>query len=369
MLYEVRYPAVLDRKRTALRLLLVIPLLLIWLPLQLLVAGALVAGWLAVVATRTYPRWLYAGLAGALGFGARIEAYALLMTDRYPGFGEGKGPVRLGWAEPPDRRLSRWRVALWKSALLIPHAVALILLSFAQLAVTAVAWVAILNTRRFPPDLFAFSTGVNRWRYRVLGYYASFNDRFPPFNPWPDAGPASPLTVLACGACGLAVAGLVAGILLAPAATSGDDAQDVSYVALQNNGAAQGWTFAVGPSNDPDFIVSLLSVEDPDSETARALGVGFGDRAVVFELDYENRTSSPLTVEPGSSSVSLDGEEVPPDATPVIITVAGRSAPAPIQPGERASVRFTFVIPEDAFVEALTVQPPLQSREVIFRFE
>ena len=365
MLYEVRYPQVLSRKNTALRPFMVIPLLLIWLPLQLLVAGALVAGWFAVIATRTYPRWLYAGLAGALGFGARIEAYALLMTDRYPGFGESKGPVRLGWAEPPDRRLSQWRVALWKTALLVPHVVALLALSFAQLVVTIIAWFAILQSRRFPPELFAFSAGINRWRYRVVGYYASFNDRYPPFNPWPDAGPAAPLTVLACGTLGLVVVGLIAGIFLAPAATSGSNAIEVSYAELQANSSENGWTFAFGPAGDPGFTVTLLGVEDPDDRTAQALGVGSGDRALGFDLDYENRSSSPQTVQPGSATLGLDGA---PNATAVVITVSGRSAPAEIQPGERAAVRITFVIPDEATVNELRLEPPWQSRQVVFQF-
>jgi hypothetical protein len=370
MLYEVRAPHAMDRTSTALRLFYMIPLLLIWLPLQLLIGGALVAGWCAVAATRTYPRWLYAGLAGAIGFGARIEAYALLFTDRYPGFGEGKGPVRLGWAEPPDRRLSRWRVCFWKTALLIPHFVALIGLTFAQAVVTVVAWFAILQSRRYPPDLLAFSAGINRWRYRVVGYYASFNDRYPPFNPWAEAGPANPLTVLACGACGLAVAGLIAGLLFAPEASNGNDSLTLSYEDLRaGNSDTAGWAFASGPSDSPNFVVTLLGVEDPDTETADALHVGAGDRAVNFELEYENLSTTERVVEAGSASLKIEGGSDGNSAQPVLITAGGQAVPASVNPGELATVRFTFVIPADATVQELEIAPPWESGSVTFRFE
>ena len=55
--------------------------------------------------------------------------------------------------------------------------------------VTFIAWWAILATGRYPRGLFGFVTGVQRWQFRMAGYFASYNDRFPPYSLSEESGP------------------------------------------------------------------------------------------------------------------------------------------------------------------------------------
>jgi hypothetical protein len=74
---------------------------------------------------------------------------------------------------------------LWlvKWLLAIPHFIALFFLWGAFLAVSVVAFFAILIKGHYPRGLFGFNVGVLRWTWRVgfYSYSALATDRYPPF--------------------------------------------------------------------------------------------------------------------------------------------------------------------------------------------
>jgi hypothetical protein len=77
----------------------------------------------------------------------------------------------------------RW-VWLFKWLLIVPHAVVLFFLTIASVAVTVIAFFAILFTGKYPRGMFDFNVGVMRWGWRVSfwSYSALGTDKYPAFS-------------------------------------------------------------------------------------------------------------------------------------------------------------------------------------------
>ena len=199
---EIDYPGQMDRLTTFFRLIWAIPILIIQGLLSGvgstryvteagkvvetsaggIGAGLFVATVLMILFRQRYPRWWF-DFALELGrLGARIMAYLLLLTDRYPSTTEAQS-VHLEVVYPDaEHDLGRW-MPLVKWLLLLPHYVVLFLLGVAVMLVTIVAWFAILFTGTYPRGLFDFVVGVGRWSARVWAYgFLLATDTYPPFS-------------------------------------------------------------------------------------------------------------------------------------------------------------------------------------------
>jgi hypothetical protein len=110
----------------------------------------------------------------------RAVAYLLLLRDEFPPFGEGAYAAVLTLPSsdmPRDRMTVASRVFL-----AIPHIVVLWLLGVALAVTTLIAWVWILFTGNYPPNLYRFAVGVLRWSTRVEAYLLLLHDEYPPFS-------------------------------------------------------------------------------------------------------------------------------------------------------------------------------------------
>lgn len=202
---DVDYSPVLDRVSTALRFIYVIPIAIIlglvvqgfdgWGPAEdrgggdTILEALFVATALMLVVRLRYPRWWFDFLLALHRFSARVAAYALLLTDRYPST-EDEQAVHLELDYPETWRLNRW-LPLVKWILAIPHYLVLGVLSVGVVLATAVAWFVVIFTGRYPRELFDFVVGVGRWALRVQAYaFLLLTDEYPPFSLRADPRPA-----------------------------------------------------------------------------------------------------------------------------------------------------------------------------------
>ena len=199
---EVDYSDQLNRVTTLFRVVLIIPIVIIYEVLTAgvtrtvydqsgevvstttggIAAGLFLATLLMILFRQRYPRWWFDFALELARFGARIGAYFVLLTDKYPSTVEEQD-VHLEIDYPDvERDLNRW-LPLVKWLLAIPHYLVLIVLSVGAFFAVVFAWFAILFTGRYPRGLFDFVVGVGRWWLRVEAYaFLLVTDRYPPFS-------------------------------------------------------------------------------------------------------------------------------------------------------------------------------------------
>jgi hypothetical protein len=206
---EVDYPEELDRFTTLLRIIWIIPIAIILgmvsgagetITYRVflneagevirrtrdtaggLVSGISVATALMILFRQRYPRWWFDFARELTRFGARVAAYAALLTDQYPSTVEEQS-VHLEIDYPDvESDLNRW-MPLFKWLLAIPHYIVLAILTSIAFLVVIIAWFVILATGQYPKSLFDYVVGVGRWWLRVSAYTSLLvTDEYPPFS-------------------------------------------------------------------------------------------------------------------------------------------------------------------------------------------
>jgi len=184
--------------------LLLIPHYIILIFLWLAFWIVTVIAFFAILFTTRYPKGLFDFNVGVIRWSWRVSfyGYTALATDRYPPFTLADVPdypARLDLEYP--QQLNRW-LPLVKWLLAFPQYILVgalfgsgyvvattmqdgraVTYSTPSLIGTCVliAAIAMLFTTRYPPGLFDFAVGINRWSYRLVVYVALMTDRYPPF--------------------------------------------------------------------------------------------------------------------------------------------------------------------------------------------
>ena len=184
----IRLDGDLGRPRliVAFRPLLVVPHLC-WLALWAVPAvGAVVAAWVAALATGRVPAPLHRFLASFVRETAHVSAFLHLVGRPYPGFlgREDSYPVELTIAPPASqRRLGVLaRIVLSLPALLLASAFTIV-----ALLAAALAWFAALATGRMPGGLRDLGAAALRYEAQTAGYLLLLTTRYPDASPRLDA--------------------------------------------------------------------------------------------------------------------------------------------------------------------------------------
>jgi hypothetical protein len=202
---EAQLDEPLSRWLWLLKWLLLIPHAIVLAFLWIAFVVLSVVAFFAILFTGRYPRGIFDFNVGVLRWSWRVVFYSYnaLGTDRYP-------PLTL--ADVPDyparleveypQSLSRGLVLVKWWLLALPHYLVVAVFAGGAWAgwgaanddgwmwsssggliglLVFIAAVVLLFTGRYPPQIFNFVLGMNRWVFRVMAYAALMTDAYPPF--------------------------------------------------------------------------------------------------------------------------------------------------------------------------------------------
>lgn len=180
---EVSAPEPQNRLSVFFRLFLIIPHAIILYFIAIAAEIVVFFAWFTIVVAGRFPAGLWRFVAGYLRWNTRVNAYALLLTGKYPPFALDDDPVYPVRLLIDERVEGRNRLTtFFRIFLVIPHWIVLYFLGLAAGVAAFLAWVAALVTGRVPQSLHDFIAGVLRWGTRVNAYLYLLVDEYPPFS-------------------------------------------------------------------------------------------------------------------------------------------------------------------------------------------
>jgi hypothetical protein len=203
--YEADYVEKRSRLTTFFRFITAIPAAILAFLYVLAAEVVVFIAWFVLLFTGRWPEGMYRFVAGAVRNVSRMQAYSVLLTDKYPpwnGEEEPGYPVRIHIAPPKDK-YSRMKV-LFRIFLLIPVYIIQYVYNIMMEVGGFCAWVVIVITGKQPEGLQNFINMSMRYHVDALAYQFLLTEDFPPITV--DSRPASIPPAPTAGAVGGSVA-------------------------------------------------------------------------------------------------------------------------------------------------------------------
>lgn len=164
------------------RLLLLVPAAIVALAWAVVAAVAAPLAWVAALVTGRVPRFLHRTLRAALGYLVQVDAWATLVSGRYPGprrRSRHRHPVQLLC---PRERQRRWTVLL-RPVLALPALVLASVLGVVHLCAAVGAWFVALALGRTTAGLRELGAFSLRYAAESLAYLLVLTPRYPRLAP------------------------------------------------------------------------------------------------------------------------------------------------------------------------------------------
>lgn len=179
--FHFEYKERQSRLTSFFRPILTIPWML-WLFLWgIAVQIAIVIAWFVLLFTAKFPEGLHSFIVSFMRYSARVNAWSLLLTDKWPSWG-GSSDEEWGLkyevqrAESYHRGKTFFRFVLLFPVMMLAYAAAYYMSVFQFLA-----WWAILFTGRLPGWCFRNIVDPFAWHQRFLAYAGLLIEVYPPF--------------------------------------------------------------------------------------------------------------------------------------------------------------------------------------------
>jgi hypothetical protein len=162
--------------------LLLVPHYVVLFVLGILAFLVAIVSFFAVIVTRRYPPGMFDFMVGVNRWAWRVQAYLLLMTDRYPPFTLADDPDYPAMFEIdyPEEGTARWR-PLFAWLLVIPYLIVAYIIFYLAQILVFFAFFTILFAKRFPEGMFDIVLVAMRWMARANAYAYWLTTRYPPF--------------------------------------------------------------------------------------------------------------------------------------------------------------------------------------------
>jgi hypothetical protein len=184
------YPVQLDAQRQdsyhrflpLVKWLLAFPHYIVLVVLAIGVLFAKIYAFFVVLFTGRYPEGVFKFVVAVLRWSWNVNAYVVLLTDRYPPFSleaDPSYPAQFDVVYPTDG-IDNWR-PLVQWLLIIPYALVAYVLGILARLVALVGVFVILFTKELPRGMFDLILIPHRWQYRATAYGMFLVKRYPPF--------------------------------------------------------------------------------------------------------------------------------------------------------------------------------------------